>query len=129
MTGSGTQTDPYIVDSWAEFESIGIKSNSQLYVHFNPDSENKIIDMNDIYPEGCPSYNIGSSEIYGNGWEIRNLYLKNPLFYASEYGVVNGFKFTSFRHETSSPFLSAAYSYNNAYGCLFEKNSFTWITR
>ena len=82
MTGSGTQTDPYIVDSWAEFESIGINSNSSVYVHFNPDAENKIIDMNEIYPEGCPSYSIGSSEIYGNGWEIQNLYLKNPLFYS-----------------------------------------------
>lgn len=129
MTGSGTQTDPYIVDSWAEFESIGINSNSSVYVHFNPDAENKIIDMNDIYPEGCPSYSIGSSKIYGNGWEIQNLYLKNPLFYAATYGVISGFKFTSFRHETSSPFLSAEYSYNNAYGCLFEKNSFTGITR
>ena len=129
MTGSGTQTDPYIVDSWSEFESIGINSNSGVYVHFNPDAENKIIDMNDIYPEGCPSYDIGSSEIYGNGWEIRNLYLKNPLFYAAAYGVINGFKFTSFRHETSSPFLAAEYSYYDNYGCLFEKNIFSGITK
>lgn len=127
MTGSGTVSDPYIVDSWSEFESVVTKSN--VIIKFNPDAENKIIDMNGIYPEGCPSYNIGSSEIYGNGWEIQNLYLKNPLFYAATYGVISGFKFTSFRHETSSPFLAAEYSYNNAYGCLFEKNSFTGITR
>lgn len=129
MTGSGTQTDPYIVDSWSEFESIGINSNSSVYVHFNPDAENKVIDMNDIYPEGCPSYNIGSSKIYGNDWEIRNLYLKNPLFYAATYGVINGFKFTSFRHETSSPFLAAQYDSYDRYGCLFEKNIFSGITK
>ena len=127
MTGSGTVSDPYIVDSWAEFERVVTKSG--VIIKFNPDAENKIIDMNEIYPEGCPSYSIGSSEIYGNDWEIQNLYLKNPLFYASTYGVISGFKFTSFRHETSSPFLSAEYSYNNACGCLFEKNSFTGITR
>ena len=74
MTGSGTQTDPYIVDSWAEFESVVTKSG--VIIKFNPDAENKIIDMNEIYPEGCPSYSIGSSKIYGNGWEIQNLYLK-----------------------------------------------------
>ena len=38
MTGSGTQTDPYIVDSWAEFESIVTKSG--VIIQFNPDAEN-----------------------------------------------------------------------------------------
>ena len=51
MTGSGTQTDPYIVDSWAEFESVGINSNSSVYVHINPDEQDLMFelvkDMND----------------------------------------------------------------------------------
>lgn len=122
MTGTGTQTDPYIVDSWAEFESVVTKSG--VIIKFNPDAENKVIDMNEIYPEGCPSYNVGSfSNIYGNSWEIRNLYLKNSVFYGGAI-TINGFKFTNFRHESSQAFLQGRFGYRS----LFEKNIFSGIT-
>ena len=122
MTGSGTQTDPYIVDSWAEFESVVTKS--RVIIKFNPDAENKIIDMNKIYPEGCPIYTIGRfSQVHGNGWEIQNLYLKNPLFRGG--GVtISEFKFTSFNHETSQAFLLGTSGYRS----LFEKNIFSGKT-
>ena len=122
MTGSGTQTDPYIVDSWAEFESVVTKS--RVIIKFNPDAKNKIIDMNKIYPEGCPIYKIGtSSQVYGNGWEIQNLYLKNPLFSGGAV-TISGFKFTSFNHETSQAFLLGTSGYRS----LFEKNIFSGKT-
>ena len=61
MTGSGTQTDPYIVDSWAEFESVVPLLGDSTYdnhvcVQFNPNATNKVIDMQEIYPDGCPNY-------------------------------------------------------------------------
>lgn len=122
MTGSGTATDPYIVDSWSEFESVVTKSG--VIIQFNPDAENKVIDMNEIYPEGCPSYNVGySSQIHGKGWEIRNLYLKNPLFCGAAV-TIKEFKFTNFRHETSQAFLQGT----SAHRSLFEKNVFSGIT-
>lgn len=122
MTGSGTVADPYIVDNWSEFESVVTKSG--VIIKFNPDAENKVIDMNEIYPEGCPSYNVGSSsKIYGNSWEIRNLYLKNPVFYGGAI-TINGFKFTNFRHESSQAFLQGRFGYRS----LFEKNIFSGIT-
>ena len=122
MTGSGTQTDPYIVDSWAEFESVVTKS--RVIIKFNPDAENKIIDMNKIYPEGCPIYTIGTfSQVHGNGWEIQNLYLKNPLFRGGGVAI-SGFKFTSFNHETSQAFLLGTSGYRS----LFEKNIFSGKT-
>ena len=118
MTGSGTVSDPYIVDSWAEFESVVTKSG--VIIKFNPDAENKIIDMNNLYPEGCPVYTIGtSSQVHGNGWEIQNLYLKNPLFRGGAV-TIKGFKFTEFNHETSQAFLQGT----SAYRSVFEKNTF-----
>ena len=122
MTGSGTVSDPYIVDSWAEFESVVTKSG--VIIKFNPDAENKIIDMNNLYPEGCPIYTIGtSSQVYGNGWEIQNLYLKNPLFSGGAV-TISGFKFTGFNHETSQAFLQGTSGYRS----LFEKNIFSGKT-
>ena len=122
MTGSGTVSDPYIVDSWAEFESVVTKSG--VIIKFNPDAENKIIDMNNLYPEGCPIYTIGkSSQVHGNGWEIQNLYLKNPLFSGGDV-TISGFKFTGFNHETSQAFLQGTSGYRS----LFEKNIFSGKT-
>ena len=122
MTGSGTRTDPYIVDNWSEFESVVTKS--RVIIKFNPDAENKIIDMNNLYPEGCPVYTIGtSSQVHGNGWEIQNLYLKNPLFRGGAV-TISGFKFTSFNHETSQAFLLGTSGYRS----LFEKNIFSGKT-
>ena len=53
MTGSGTQTDPYIVDSWAEFESVVPLLGDSTYdkhvcVQSNPNATNKVVDMQEI---------------------------------------------------------------------------------
>ena len=132
MTGSGTQTDPYIVDSWAEFESVVPLLGDSTYdnhvcVQFNPNATNKVIDMQEIYPDGCPNYYLDSGYVIGNGWEIRNLFLNHILFNIDTNGIIRGFKFTNFVHQTSLPFISTNNSYgsNSAY---IEENYFSGYT-
>ena len=51
MTGTGTQTDPYIVDNWADF--VTALGTSGAYVSFP--EVGGVLDMNDIAPEGLSS--------------------------------------------------------------------------
>ena len=77
MTGSGTQTDPYIINAddtlsqkWSDFiKAIG---TNYAYVQCPAD----IWDMNEIYPDGWnKKIGIGRDVvIYGNGLTIMNLY-------------------------------------------------------
>lgn len=70
MTGTGTQTDPYVVDNWADFVTV---IGNPGYVKV---AENQVWDMNDIAPEGVAYLpGIRATEIDGNGLVIRNLYL------------------------------------------------------
>lgn len=72
MTGTGTQNDPYIVDNWADFTAINTDSAS-VYVRW-ADTENKIIDFNDIRPDGfSESINIPGNVDF-NGWTLRNFH-------------------------------------------------------
>ncbi|MDE6672846.1 MAG: hypothetical protein K2K16_11735 [Ruminococcus sp.] len=72
MTGTGTQNDPYIVDNWTDFMAINTDSAS-VYVRW-ADTENKIIDFNDIRPDGfSESVNI-SGNVDFNGWTLRNFH-------------------------------------------------------
>ena len=70
MIGTGTQADPYIPTTWAEF--VTAVGTSGAYVECEADAE---WDMNDIAPEGISGYiNIKCAELQGNGATIKNLY-------------------------------------------------------
>lgn len=71
MTGTGTQTDPYIVDNWDDF--ITATSESGAYVAF-PEGGG-VIDVDKVYPLGVPKITMNCTQIDGNGWEIRGLYM------------------------------------------------------
>lgn len=78
MTGTGTQNDPYIVDTWEDFvTAIG---TSGAYVKVADDT---VWDMNSIAPEGIGRIYCTCAELDGNGAEIHNLYFNA----AGEYGV------------------------------------------
>lgn len=78
MTGSGTQTDPYIVDNWADF--VTAITTADAYVAF-PEGGGSI-DMNDAAPEGVSCIIPTCAYVQGNGWEINNIHLDdNALFY------------------------------------------------
>ena len=70
MTGTGTQADPYIVNTWEDFvTAIGTE---QAYVEF---PENTIIDMNDVIPEGIGEMiYIKCTQFDAKGGEIKNLF-------------------------------------------------------
>ncbi len=85
MTGTGTQTDPYIVDTWSDF--VTAAGEKSAYVNI---AENTVWDMNDILPHGLTSaVNIQCKEIEGNFAEIRNLVKKSASILTTNNGALN----------------------------------------
>lgn len=85
MTGTGTQGDPYIVDTWSDFvTAVGEQS---AYVEI---AENTVWDMNDILPDGLTSaVNVKCQEIEGNFAEIRNLVKKSASILTTSNAAPN----------------------------------------
>ena len=75
-TGIGTQTDPYIVSSWADFKTAIAASGA--YVVMNPDATTKVIELNgsDTNPV-TDRLDFNCASLEGNGWRIRNLYFSS----------------------------------------------------
>lgn len=71
MTGSGTEQDPYIVDNWEDFTAVINASTTEIYVKW-ADSDNKIIDFNDIKPEGFSETVYFPANCDFNGWTLKN---------------------------------------------------------
>jgi len=72
MTGTGTQNDPYIVDTWPDFvTAIG---TSGAYVKVADDT---VWDMNSIAPEGITQSLQVNANVDGNGVKIVNLHIEN----------------------------------------------------
>ncbi|MDE5620352.1 MAG: hypothetical protein K2I80_07505 [Ruminococcus sp.] len=72
MTGTGTKDDPYIVDNWEEYSSIG--HEQVTYAEFAPNAENKVIDFNEICPEGFSNPVKFTRYTNFNGWTLKNLH-------------------------------------------------------
>ncbi len=72
MTGTGTQNDPYIVDTWPDFvTAIG---TSGAYVKVADDT---VWDMNSIAPEGITQSLQVNANVDGSGVKIVNLHIEN----------------------------------------------------
>lgn len=70
--GSGTQTDPYIVDNWEDLKAVS--ATKGVYVRLDPDAERKVMDINETSDAlGLQENLTFYANIEGNGWEIRNL--------------------------------------------------------
>lgn len=66
MTGTGTQEDPYVVDTWSDFvTAIG---EEKAYVSLNVD-----IDMNEIAPQGVGNITVSAELVDGKGHTISNI--------------------------------------------------------
>lgn len=87
MTGTGTADDPFIVDNWEEYSSIG--HEKVTYVEFNPNSENKVIDFNEICPEGFSKTVHFARHTNFNGWTLRKFH--STATYAINSGSSGGF--------------------------------------
>ena len=100
MTGTGTQSDPYIVDNWEDF--VTAVSRNEVYVQFSEGGGS--IDMNDIAPEGVAKTMIKCIDINGNGWHIRNLHFKNTDAFHLGYSstTIKDLHFSDFNGEMFS---------------------------
>lgn len=75
ITGTGTQADPYIVDTWPDF--VAAVGTSGAYVEVVPGA---VWDANDIAPEGMPTVNVNAVHIDGKGLEIKNARIDRNFF-------------------------------------------------
>ncbi|MDE6679597.1 MAG: hypothetical protein K2K02_11215 [Ruminococcus sp.] len=115
MTGTGTQADPYIVDNWADFMST---SKNATYIEWDKNAENKVIDFNEIRPQGySTTVKMGGHTKY-NGWVFKNFYSTASI--ALEFGsageTISGVTFENLYWEVSgsaSYFLHCEGNYSN----------------
>lgn len=82
MTGTGIKDDPFIVDNWEEYSSLG--SSMLYYAEFDPNAEKKVIDFNEICPEGFAKSVQFARNTNFNGWTLKNLH--STAQYAIEVG-------------------------------------------
>ena len=88
MTGTGTQTDPYIVDNWHDL--LEKMQEYDVYIELDPNNKNKIIDMNTVAPSGIGNISIKFKKLNGNGWTIKNIYCTGNYLFT--YEVTTGTK-------------------------------------
>ena len=72
MTGTGTQADPYIVDTWEDF--VTAVGTAGAYVEVTPDTE---WDFNAIAPEGAPTVDVLAAHVDGHGCTLKNVRADN----------------------------------------------------
>lgn len=78
VIGTGTQSDPYLVNNWTDFCSVKDENDKYIFWEDLPSSQ-KIVDLNDEVPGGyTESFKISSASIDFNGWTIRNLTIEAP---------------------------------------------------
>lgn len=133
MTGTGTAADPYIVRSYTELEEAVSTSSDGSYIAFDPNAKDKVIDMNEVYPEGCPTLNLRLRHLNGNGWTIRNLYVKSIWINLGDgnnnSNAIYNLSVESFRHESTSPFIRANYTNYYRDGQVIHHCKFSGITK
>lgn len=98
MTGTGTQADPYIVDSWEDFRTA--VGTSGAYVEVKP---NTVWNFNEIAPTGLPETTINCAQINGNDCELWHPYVRdNFLFYNTSDAIINKLHIFKLNAEASS---------------------------
>lgn len=70
-TGTGTAADPYVVDNWDDFLTV-CNISTTTYIVWD-DAEEKVVDFNEINPQGYDSTIEIKGNVDFNGWELRSL--------------------------------------------------------
>lgn len=134
MTGSGTEQDPYIVDNWADF--LTIDTTSSVYVEWDKNIENKVIDFNNIQPEGFSETIFLPYSVNFTGWTLKNLHSTAVCVFSKPTGAekseiknltIENFYFTgnkafseiSFENCIFSGIINAKGNHIFFYECLF----------
>ena len=84
IPGDGTAANPYIVDNWADFQSV---NSGSWYVKFKDGGG--VIDFNDVNPDGYTTPLVINCHLDGNGWVWRNIYLQDGGYIKSGWEVSN----------------------------------------
>lgn len=126
MTGTGTQADPYIVSTFADFRTA--INQVDVYVELGPESSSKVIDAND---EGVNPFSnniqLQCTSIKGNGWRIRNLYFNGnglPMLNNTKTCTIDNLHFENIVcNNGATPFLSVSKA--TFTGCSFSGVKYT----
>lgn len=105
MTGTGTQSDPYIITTIEEFEDKA--SETGVYLKLANDIDLKNIVFND-------GINVNCANIDGDGYAFLNPYIKNCLFIFTRKVVFSNFSIINFIVDGVE--LRNAKLFNNGYG-------------
>lgn len=119
MTGSGTENDPYIVETWEEF--VSAFNASSKYITFPDDT---ILDFNEIqnYSRKLTGrYNT----VLGNGVNFRNIMLETGAFIsATNKNTFDNMRFTNLYFTGDASFISSS---NNNDWCYFTNCQFAGV--
>lgn len=116
MTGTGTAEDPYIVDNWADYRQIYKES---AHIEWDGEAENKVIDFNEIQPDGFTSQIKFSRYTKFNGWKFKNLFTmsNSPLSFGTAGGTLEGFILENFYWIPPAPNTECVFlSFESNYG-------------
>ncbi|MDE5582820.1 MAG: hypothetical protein K2J08_03850 [Ruminococcus sp.] len=111
MQGTGTKTDPYIVDNWSDYQAL---SGSSIYIEWDNSAECKIVDFNEINPSGFDETVNFSRYTTFNGWSFVNFFstAKNNAISISDVSSTTGnFKFVNFYWQPDANTSSTKYSF------------------
>ena len=94
MTGSGTQADPYICDTWEEL--LSVTTSASVYAEISDNAE-KIVDLNETIPQGYSESIELSGHIDFKGPIIKNFrsYARQAI-YIQARNTGNGWKNVTF---------------------------------
>lgn len=103
MTGSGTATDPYVVDNWEDFLTVCNVSASTYIVWANKDTpEKKIVDFDHIAPYGLESPIYLKGHIDFNDWTLQNVWVRNSGFLSLRSARLYNLKILNSKWDTTS---------------------------
>lgn len=116
MTGTGTQADPYIVDTWPDF--VTAVGTSGAYVKVTP---GLTWNMNEVAPDGISTITINCASINGGGLKILALRATGYLLTIYRATTIRNISFLNF---TANGMIYGAGSLTNWYmrhyiSCIF----------
>lgn len=102
-TGTGTATDPYIVDNWTDFLTVCNISASTYILWANKETEEeKVVDFNDIAPYGLETQIQLQGHVDFNDWTLQNVWVRNSSFLYLRSAQLYNLKILNSKWDTTS---------------------------
>lgn len=121
ITGSGTSSEPYVVDTYQEFVSTATNGENSIYLNIR--QPNQVWDMNVLAPDGTPTLSSNQRiHIDGNGVTILNAYITSYLINLFGIAYLDNFNVENFVMRGSDAHMfgnGASNSTSYVRGCRF----------